>query len=382
MMDSVFENLLQLFNGNVLLAHAIVGIAVGLSVLIAGKIFKFLLNTVVRKIISRTDTQLDDQILDIIRERVIAFSGIIGLYLGIGELRLGLTAENTSFHTVLAYADGLLFITAVAVITSVVIKCLQVIVTNLFENLAKRNNFEEFGQTLPLLANRVLTFVMVAIAAIIVLDRFGQSIGSILTILGAGSLAIGLAAQDTISNMISGFIVMIDRPFRVGDRIRIPTGEVGDVIEIGLRSTKIMDFDNNVLIVPNNDLVKTRIVNYGYPHNEMRVVVEVTVAYGSDVDAVKKILVDTARSHPDVLSNPSPEAILMKLSDWSLNFSLICRVADYKIQFRTAEALRIAVYNNLLEAKIEIPYPQQVVHLKNSPTHALRTPRKRKKVSR
>lgn len=382
MVDSFLDQLLKLLGGNKLLFHAIVGFCIGIAVLFAGKVIKFLLSTVGRKIISRTTNEIDDRILDIILERIIALSGILGLYLGIKELRLGLHEDDTSFLTFLDYCNNVLYIITAFLITAIVVKSTRTIIFQTVHKIAQKNHEEQLAKTLPLLLNRVTTFIIIAIAAILVLDKFGQNISSILAILGAGSLALGLAAQDTISNMISGFVIMIDRPFRVGDRVKIPSGEMGDVYEIGLRSTKILDFENNLLIVPNNELVKMRVVNYGYPHGEVRVAVEVSVAYGSDIDKVKNIMLDAARSHPDVLKNPPPEAFLMKLADSSLNFSLFCRVPDFKIQFKTAEALRIAIYHELNKARIEIPFPQQVVHYKSEASDALHTSFKRKKIPR
>lgn len=382
MLDSFLDQLLKLLGGNRLPYHALLGVAVGVLTLFAGKLIKFLLSGIGRKIIAKTENEVDDKILDILLERIIALSGILGLYLGMRELRLGLKSTNDYLLSFIDYGNVALYVVTAILLTTIVVKISRTVITETVRRLARRHNEDQLGKTLPLLLNRVATFVIVALAAMIVLDKFGQNISSILTILGAGSLALGLAAQDTISNMISGFVIMIDRPFRVGDRVKIPTGEMGDVYEIGLRSTKILDFDNNLLIVPNNELVKTRIVNYGYPHGEIRVTVEVAVAYGSDIDRVKSIMLSAARANADVLRTPAPEAYLTKLADYSMNFSLYCRVADFKLQFITAEALRIAILNELTKAKIEIPYPQQVVYHKNESRNALRTPRTRKKISR
>ena len=97
-----------------------------------------------------------------------------------------------------------------------------------------------------------------------------------------GSLAIGLAAQDTLANMFAGFTLMLDRPFRVGDRIQLSTGEVGDVEEIGMRATRIRTLDETILVVPNSLLVKERVVNLSRPTAPSSPEVEVGVAYGSD----------------------------------------------------------------------------------------------------
>jgi len=382
MFETLSDNLEKFLGANKLLYHAIVGTVIALATVVGGKILKWLLNTVGKRIAFRTENEIDDKILEIVVERVIALSGIFGLYLGSNELRNGLSARNASFLTALDYCDNILYVITAVVVTSIIIKILRVLVKHTLTVIGKRNHEEQVSTTLQLLINRVLIFVVVAVAAIAVLDRFGQNISSILTILGAGSLALGLAAQDTISNMIAGFVIMIDRPFHVGDRVKMPTGEIGDVFEIGLRSTKILDFDNNMLIVPNGELIKTRIVNYSFPHAGMRVIVEVSVAYGSDIEHVKKIMLNAARHHRSVLKEPAPEVFLTKLADSSMNFSLFCRVADFKMQFKTAEDLRISIYHELNKARIEIPFPQQVVHHKYNGSHAFQASPKRKKISR
>jgi len=382
MIESLLNILEHLTGGNQILFHAVLGFLINIGIIAAGTVLKWVLMFIGKRIIAKTETGLDDAILAIINSRIIALSAVIGIYLGMKELRLGLTKKNDVFLSFLDYADTALYLVTVVVVASVIIRITRTVVTHALKAISEKQKHDQFNLTLAPLVNRIVTIVIIAFTAIVVMEHFGQSVTSLLTILGAGSLALGLAAQDTISNMISGFIIMIDRPFRVGDRVKIPSGETGDVFEIGLRSTKILDFDNNVLIVPNNELVKTKIINFGYPDAVIRVSVDVTVAYGADVEQVKNILLTIARSHPDVLKEPAPETYLMKLGEYGLHFSLFCRVSEYKQQFPTAEQIRVQVYNALTKAKIEIPYPQQVVHNKFEHTDAFHTPQKRKKISR
>lgn len=122
--------------------------------------------------------------------------------------------------------------------------------------------------------------------------------------------------------MISGFIIMVDRPFRIGDRIQLTSHEVGDVVEIGLRSTKIRTLDNTILVVPNAELVGTRVINQAYPDERLACTLKVAVAYGSDVKRVKGILEETARAIPQVLKDPPPAAYLAEFGDFSCNIVL------------------------------------------------------------
>ncbi len=362
MVDFIFDTIKIFFGGNKLLYHTVIALLYGIGILIFGKFFKFFLNTIGKKLIGKTESNLDDKIIEIILERIIAISGITALYIGLKELRLGLTSSNTFFLSFIEYSNHALFLASALVVTSVVIRILKTLSTHALYKFTHAR--EHVGLSLTPLVHRVVSLLISLFAIMVVLDHFGQNISSVLTILGAGSLALGLAAQDTISNMISGFIIMLDRPFRIGDRIKIPSGEIGEIFEIGLRSTKILDFDNNLIIVPNNELIKTKVVNMGYPAGETRVVVDVSVAYGTDIQLVKNILLEIANNNSEILKSTPPEVFLINLGEWALQLKLYCRVESYKIQFKIAEELRVAIYNALRQNNIEIPFPQHAVHLK------------------
>ena len=362
----VSDTLLQKAEGMLgtgLLFHAVAGFVLFLLVLVIGKAVKVILDVAGRKIIAHTKNDIDDKILEIILERVIALSAISGMYFGLRELSDGLTPANTSFFKFLEYSNATLYVLMAFVLTALGIKITDALIRHALHTVAAKES-SNFDLAFAPLVNRFVNILVAVIAVIVVLDHFGQNISSLLALLSVGSLAIGLAAQETISNMIAGFVIMLDRPFRKGDRVKIPSGEEGDIFEIGLRSTKIVDSDNNLLIVPNSELIKTRIVNYSFPGPAVRVVVEVNVAYGSDVAKVKKILLDIARAHPDVLKIPAPEVNLMKLEETGLQFKLFCRVAAFKQQFPTGEKLRVQAYEALNKAKVEFAFPQQFVHIK------------------
>ncbi len=368
LLNVVSETLLQKTEamlGTGLLFHAVTGFVLFLLVLVVGKAVKIFLDVAVRKIIAHTHNDLDDKILEIILERVIAISAVAGIYFGLRELSEGLTPANTSFVKFLEYSNMTLYLLMAFVLTALGIKIADTLIRHALHNVAEKES-SNFDLAFAPLVNRFVNILVAVIAVIVVLDHFGQNISSLLALLSVGSLAIGLAAQETISNMIAGFVIMLDRPFRLGDRVKIPSGEEGDIYEIGLRSTKIVDSDNNLLIVPNSELIKTRIVNYSFPAPAVRVVVEVNVAYGSDIAKVKKILLDLARAHPDVLKDPAPEVNLMKLEETGLQFKLFCRVALFKSQFATSERLRVQAYEALNKAKIEFAFQRQFVHLRES----------------
>ncbi len=175
--------------------------------------------------------------------------------------------------------------------------------------------------------------------------------------------------------MISGFILMLDRPFRKGDRVVLPSGDLVDVYDIGLRSSKFLTFENTLVIVPNNDLTKSLITNKTYPVEQIRVKVDVGVAYGSDINQVKEILIKCAKAHPEVVDDPAPGAFFLNFGDSSLDFTLICRVDKVSKQFTTGEEIRCAIYDEFEKAGIEIPFPQRVVYMRREDGEDSNVPR-------
>jgi MscS family membrane protein len=377
---SSLTSALRGFFGSGMMFRAANGMIFLCLILIAGWFVKFLLKTVGRRIISKTD--LDGKILEIIIANIMRIVAITGIYVGLQEFSTGLTSANEWLIQLLEYCNYILYVLIALVVTAVSVKIADALAGHALRKIAERGA-TNFDHTFSPLINRMINILIAAIALIIVLDHFGKNVSSFVALLSVGSLAIGLAAQDTISNMISGFVIMLDRPFRKGDHVRLPSGEEGDIFEIGLRSTRIIDPENNLLILPNSELVKTRITNFSYPNSPVRVGVDVAVAYGSDVDEVKKMLLHIARSHPDVLKDPPPEVFLLKLGDSALQFKLVCTVESIRKQFKTGESLRVRIYQDLMNAGIEIPYPHQTIFIKSENSHnAFSSPRKRKGISR
>ena len=131
------------------------------------------------------------------------------------------------------------------------------------ENIASKTATKLDDEAIPLI-RRLLKVLVWIIALLMILPLYGVNISALIATLGVSSLAVALAAKDTISNIISGFMIMVDSPFRVGDKIKIPSGEVVTVLDIGVRRSKFLSEDNAIIIVPNLELSKSRIVNYTY----------------------------------------------------------------------------------------------------------------------
>jgi small-conductance mechanosensitive channel len=195
----------------------------------------------------------------------------------------------------------------------------------------------------------------------VVLKHFNYDILSLVTALGIGSLAIGMAAKDTLAHMISGFTLMLDRPFRIGDRIQLANGQMGDVLEIGLRSTRIKTIDNTMLIIPNSDLCNTMLINQTCPDKKSRGKISIGIAYGSDVEKVKQLLLTIAKETGLVLDDPAPEALLAAFGDSALQMHLFFWVDDYTKVASVTDMISMTIIDRFKAQGVEIPYPTRTV---------------------
>lgn len=349
--------------GNPLMYHLIIAAIIVVAAYMLTRVVKAILRFVGRKIIAKTETDLDDRILAVVLAHVKPVMIVVGFRVAVTEIRKGITASDVGLAQVLDYSESILYIILVVLAIKIISGILSEII-NWYLDAMTTDGAATLKLTLGPLTNKALNVVIGLIAIIIILDHFGINIGSLLVSLGVGSLAVALAAQDTLANMIAGFVILVDRPFRVGDRIEIDGGQVGDVQEIGLRSTKILNFDNNLIIIPNADLVKGKIINHAYPFHQTRLVLNVGVAYGTDPAKVRRILLDLAANHPDVLSDPVPEVLFTAMNDSSIEFSLRVRVSDFTKRFAAQALMREQAYLAFAKEGIEIPFPQRVVHMK------------------
>jgi MscS family membrane protein len=352
----------QQFIGNGFSLHLWHGLLAFLTVMVISYLAKYFLQTIGRKIISKTDNELDDLLLDVILARLRLLAIVIGLYLATEQIAKGLTLADKTGQQLIQYCEGIIYIAFVSLIAILIFRLIDTLMKYKFQQHASQVSSALNTALLPLL-NRLTMILTVFIAIVISLGHFGVDVSSLLVFLGGGSVAIALAAQETLTNMIAGFIIMIDRPFRVGDRIKLPTGEIGDVYEIGLRSSTILDFDNNLIVSPNSELTKARIINYSYPKTEIRILVEVNVAYGTSIDHVREIMLGFANQQTDILKQPAPELFFSAMGESSCTLQLIAYTEDWKKKSRIENVLREKIYTTFMKEGISSGYSQHVVQL-------------------
>ena len=321
---------------------------------VLAKLLRYILVTWMPRFTAFTATDLDDRILQRVTPPAALLVFFAGLYLAIRSLPLPEKAYIVS--------SGAVFVVNVIILTNIAYRMTDEMLRWYANRVADRTGAGLDRQVMPLLEKLVSIF-LIGTALIITLKHFNYDILSLVTALGIGSLAIGLAAKDTLANMISGFTLMIDRPFRIGDRIQLTSGQWGDVADIGLRSTKIKTADNTLLIIPNSELCNTTLINQAFPDVRAKGRINVGVALGSDVVEVKKLLVETAGDIPEIMSEPQPEAFFVSFGDSALNMSLFFWVADYTRVFPVTDELNTSILSRFRGNGIDIPYPTRTVLL-------------------
>jgi len=207
-------------------------------------------------------------------------------------------------------------------------------------------------------------YLGITLSALIAVSTAGLNLSSLAVVLGALSVGIGFGLQAVTSNFISGLILLIERPIKEGDWIEV-SGESGIVRKISVRSTRIETFDRHEVIIPNSDLMAGVVKNMTLSSRTGRLILPVGVAYGSDLDKTRDILLEAARAHHGVSSYPEPSVLFMGLGDSSLDFELQCYLNDITTRLGVQSDLRLAIYAALNREGIEIPFPQRDIHLRD-----------------
>ena len=320
--------------------------SVGILVLsyVAAKLAALVLGKIVAR--GRGGTETRYRLADALDGPVTSLLFLIGVWIAVHRAPLSERNENR--------LETALFVLAVVVVAMAAIRAFRIFVSwySGRPNIAAGEDLAR--EFVPLFGTLGTVFIAV-MAVIAVLNRFGVDVTSLVVSLGVGSLAIGLAAQDTLSNMFAGFTLMLDRPFRAGERIQLASGEVGDVEEIGLRATVIKTPDDTMLVVPNSLLVKERLVNLSRPTRHLTTRLEIGVAHGSDVERVKSVLREAVLEAPHVDRDREPVVQIARFGDFAVHFLVVFWTTDFLQQAAARTAVAEAAYRGLAAAGVAMP---------------------------
>jgi small-conductance mechanosensitive channel len=328
------------------------------AVLLLGRwVISLLLEKILLRITKRTRNELDDQILKAARLPLYLVAIVIALDIALARLEFMPEEWNTwldDVFFVLYFLVGFIFVWR--------------LVTHVFTWMKEEVSFKTEAtldeQLFPFF-QRVVLILLSAIGIITVLSYFDINITAMVTTLGIGSLAVALAAQNTLEDTINGFMIMLDRPYRIGDRIELlDLNTWGDVVDIGLRSTRIRTRDNRMVIVPNSQIGKSLVVNYAYPNDQYRLEIHVGIAYGSDIEKARRVMVEAVQHVEGVLSDRPVEALFLEFGDSAMIFRVRWWLESYIDTRRMFDRVNTALYKALEKENIELPYPQLEVNIK------------------
>jgi small-conductance mechanosensitive channel len=250
------------------------------------------------------------------------------------------------------------------ILATLIVSSLIDLAYGLYRQKSIKDGREEQLHPILLLLRRIASIVVIAVAVYILFAHFGINITAFLAAFGIAGLALSLAAQDTLADAISGFIILADQPYRVGDRIEIQgEGTWGDVVDIGLRTTRIRTRDNRMVIVPNSVISKNQVINYTFPDPRYRIQMHIGIEYGSDIEEMRSLIVETVRDVEGVLPDRPVDSLYIDMGESAMIFRVRWWIESYEDTRRMYDRVNTALQQVFDARGIETPYPIHTMNL-------------------
>ncbi|MEA3398909.1 MAG: mechanosensitive ion channel family protein [Patescibacteria group bacterium] len=345
--------LLRSFLGNSI-SQLLIYIAILIAAFIGSKIVYFLFSKVFMALTKKTETRLDDLLVEALQGPVVLMMIIIGLFYGGSFLTMTEQFSSYYFRSVTA-----LIIFNIAWFIS---RILNSFLENYLQPAAKKKSAKATDTLFPLL-KKIFNFIIFSIALLLILEFFGVKINGLIAGLGIGGLAFALAAQDVLANMFGGAAVLTDKPFHVGDRILVE-GQDGIVKKIGLRSTVMETFDGTHIIIPNKRVADSVLENISR-EKARRIKITLGVEYGTKsakMMKAKTILSDIVKKNKSTRNNSLIH--FLSFGDSSLNMQLIYWITDIDMIFQAQDEINFEIKKAFEKEKIEFAFPSQTVYVK------------------
>jgi small-conductance mechanosensitive channel len=317
-------------------------------------VFRGIAFKVLHKWAAATRSTVDDIAIEVFRLPSIYWCIAIGLYFG-----LAVSEIDEKYIYIINKTIYVLVIFSITVAAAT-------LAGRLFKSYIQHSNFP-----LPTtgLTYAILNGVILITGFLIILTVLDISITPLITALGVGGLAVALALQPTLANLFAGIHIMMEQAIRVGDFIKLESGQEGYVEDITWRTTRIRMLPNNMVVIPNGTLSQSIVTNYYLPEKRMSLLIPVSVSYASDPEVVESLLIDEAKNAvghiPGLLGDPEPFVrFIPGFGESSLDFTLICQVREFVDQYLAQHELRKRIFRRLRTENIEIPFPQRTVHIR------------------
>ena len=348
----MFEEVLNtVYYGNTVTEWA-TSLGIIVAALVVGKVAYWLFSTVGRTLTSKTKTDVDDIILDMIEEPIVFAVTVVGVWFGLDRLHLSETAQSLMGNAVQALV--------VLAVTWMIARLLEAVFTHYLEPLVEASENTLDDQILPI-ARRGAKFIVWSLGIIVALNNAGYDVGAVLAGLGIGGLALAMAARDTVANVFGGFTIFTDRPFTIKDRIRISDFD-GTVEEIGIRSTRVRTLAGTVVTIPNSQFSESAVENVTAEPSR-KVVSTLGLTYDTKpegmeqaIEILKEIAGNNERLEDNVL------AAFTGFGDFSMNILFIYYIKKGEDILQSQTEVNMAVLRRFSEAGLEFAFPTQTIY--------------------
>jgi MscS family membrane protein len=326
-----------------------------IATLITIGLVRFMFQKVVLKFVRKTYFDWDNKLYSPVTNRIYLFIAITGVVLTTNWI-LG------EEHSAVIIIDPIIQASYILLSTSLLSATLKIMIPVIMDRFSEPTSVTVSG------SNSLIIFLSRATiwfgGLYLALSELGIELFGVLASLAVFSLIIGLAMQQTLGNIVNSFMLALDQPFEVGDRIEVD-GKTGSVVSVGILSTKILTHEENLVVIPNNNLVNSTIINHARGGGDgagrrISLVQDIGVSYEEDIDHVKYTILTLMRECPYIIDKPEPRVLLIELGDFAKVFRMYGWVEDYTDEFVARDWLLKNLDESFKEEGIEIPYPTAV----------------------
>lgn len=311
-------------------------------------------DVLIRYFIAKTKTTADDKLVPIIKNSMLAGLFVSALYIVTVYLDL---PRNVHYEL-----ERLYFSLMVLIGAFLVSNIISILLIEFSERRASK--YEKDSHPAVPFMNNIIRVVVISIGVLFVMRIYEVDITPALASAGVAGVAVAFAAKDLVANLFGGISVFFDKPYSIGDYVIVDTQYRGEVIDVGMRSTKIKTRDNVLLTVPNSVMVTNTVVNETGFEPRLRIRIPIQVAYESDLQHVEDVLNGVAAAHEEVMKDPEPRVRFRAFEDSGIRLELLVVISQPSERGRIMHELIMDVHDAFNNAQIVIPFPQRVIHEK------------------
>jgi len=367
--DALTEEIIQMVQGTGLSQKTLfwlgfadwINLGISLLYVLAGYLIgTWLIRWLLPRLVSRTKTNLDDLLLQVSANEL-RWLAVVLIF------RFSIVRLNFIHPNIKLFIADISFFLIVFLIAWLLWRLINLAAQQANERTSKIGHQREADSLITLITWTLRLIVIISVI-ILTLSHFGVNITGFAFILGVIILVFSLAGRDILTDIISGAMILIDQPFRIGDRLELPSLDSwGDVVDIGMRSTKILSMENRMVVLPNSLIGKNQVINYSYPDPSYFALVKVVVAYDNDPDQVSEILETAIRSVEGVQTDREVVAWLMELTEYQMIYWTAWWVATYQDRFAVQDRVIRAMMRALKEAGVVLPYQKGSMNVQIDP---------------